>query len=316
MDGYGGERFARVCVRQRGVRHGRVGRLAAVCQPLLWLSRLQHPYRLDRLVLLLCKRVRRGDRGRGGRRRQYAYATTTPGAGTDSRRARPRPAMHRAALVRHHGQGVFTGCLAYSIRGGDDLGGAGRISRGGNRFYGYANYGTLSDSAGSFYHYASGFAELAASAASSGNAAYLYGSNGNDVLTARPAKSSSTGPPASLTVATGFEQVYAYASGGGLDRACTIPAATTPSSAAAIMGTLRTAAGRTTSTSSISTRFSPLGGRRQVDPRHRQHRQEPAVPARAGGNMVSRVKLAGGLAALTRHAEILIVAGIGDAFRV
>ena len=46
------------------------------------------------------------------------------------------------------------------------------------------------------------------------------GSSGNDVLTARPARVEFDRAAGwSDTVATGFERVYAYASGGGLDRA-------------------------------------------------------------------------------------------------
>ena len=150
---------------------------------------------------------------------QYAYLYDS--AGADRLEASPsETAMHRAAPWSDTTAKGFSRVYAYSIRGGDDSAVLAGSAAGGNRFYGYANYGTLSDSAGSFYHYASGFAELAASAAGSGNAAYLYGSSGNDVLTARPARVEFDRAAGwSDTVATGFERVYAYASGGGLDRA-------------------------------------------------------------------------------------------------
>ncbi len=110
-----------------------------------------------------------------------------PGAEADSRRARPR----RQCIARRWSDTTAKGfhglrCLLDPRRRRPAV--LAGSAAGGNRFYGYANYGTLSDSAGSFYHFASGFAELAASAAGSGNAAYLYGSSGNDVLTARPAR--------------------------------------------------------------------------------------------------------------------------------
>jgi glutamine cyclotransferase len=150
---------------------------------------------------------------------QYAYLYDS--AGADRLEASPsETAMHRAAPWSDTTAKGFSRVYAYSIRGGDDSAVLAGSAAGGNRFYGYANYGTLSDSAGSFYHFASGFAELAASAAGSGNTAYLYGSSGNDVLTARPARVEFDRAAGwSDTVATGFERVYAYASGGGLDRA-------------------------------------------------------------------------------------------------
>lgn len=150
---------------------------------------------------------------------QYAYLYDS--AGADRFEASPSEAtMHRAAPWSNTTVQGFSRVYAYSIRGGEDSAVLTGSAAGANRFYGYANYGTLSDSAGSFYHYANGFATLAASAAGTGNLAYLYGSSGNDVLTARPARVEFDRDAGwSDTVATGFERVYAYANGGGLDRA-------------------------------------------------------------------------------------------------
>ena len=82
---------------------------------------------------------------------QYAYLYDS--AGADRLEASPsETAMHRAAPWSDTTAKGFSRVYAYSIRGGDDSAVLAGSAAGGNRFYGYANYGTLSDSAGSFYH--------------------------------------------------------------------------------------------------------------------------------------------------------------------
>jgi hypothetical protein len=58
-------------------------------------------------------------------------------------------------------------------------------SSGGNTYRGYPAYSTLTDTAGSFYHYASGFRSVTAIGSStdpSSDRAYLYDSAGDDTF--------------------------------------------------------------------------------------------------------------------------------------
>ena len=75
----------------------------------------------------------------------------------------------------------------------------------------------------SYYNYVTGFNAVNANAVGAGDIAFMYGSNGNDVLNANSSSAAFTlnptvGTPV-VNTAAAFDQVYSYASGGGADQA-------------------------------------------------------------------------------------------------
>ena len=116
----------------------------------------------------------------------------------------------------------FGEVYAYADFGGNDsaiLNG----STGVDKYYGLAAYSYLKANDDSYFNYARGFDAVAANASGAGDLAFMYGSNGNDVFNANSASAVFTLNPTAATqtvnTATAFDQVYAYASGGGADQA-------------------------------------------------------------------------------------------------
>ncbi len=82
----------------------------------------------------------------------------------------------------------FQRLYAYSANDGSDAAELTGSASGGNRYYGYPTYSTLTDAAGSFYHYARGFQSVKATGSvtnSTTDRAYLHDSAGNDTLYGR-----------------------------------------------------------------------------------------------------------------------------------
>ena len=116
----------------------------------------------------------------------------------------------------------FGEVYAYADFGGNDsavLNGSATA----DKFYGLVPLSYIRATDGSFYNYARGFDSVTANAVGSGDLAFLYDSDGNDVLTANSTSAVFTLNPtaASQTIntAAAFDQVYTYASGGGTDQA-------------------------------------------------------------------------------------------------
>ncbi len=115
----------------------------------------------------------------------------------------------------------FERVYVYATKGGSDSATLTGSSTAANRFYGYAAYSILTESAGSFYFYANGFDTLSANSPSGGYTyAYLYDSPGNDTLDAWPGLVTMNRADGwSDTTATGFRRAYSYANSGGVDTA-------------------------------------------------------------------------------------------------
>jgi hypothetical protein len=116
----------------------------------------------------------------------------------------------------------FGEVYAYADYGGNDsaiLNGSATAGK----FYGLPPYSYLRANDNSYYNYARGFDAVTANSVGPGDLAFLYGSNGNDVLIGNAMSAVFTTIPtdASQTIntATAFDQVYTYASGGGTDQA-------------------------------------------------------------------------------------------------
>jgi hypothetical protein len=95
-------------------------------------------------------------------------------------------------------------------------------STGSNRLYSYADYTTLSDSPRSYSFRVEGFDAVTVDARENGrDYAYLYDGPENDVLDATPDQVILTrndgATDETTTTATGFQRVYVYATGGGID---------------------------------------------------------------------------------------------------
>jgi hypothetical protein len=92
-----------------------------------------------------------------------------------------------------------------------------------DKLYGLTAYSYLKAADDSFFNYARGFDTVTANAVGTGDIAFLYGSNGNDVLNADANSAvftlNPTAAPQTVNTAAAFDQVYAYASGGGTDQA-------------------------------------------------------------------------------------------------
>jgi hypothetical protein len=117
----------------------------------------------------------------------------------------------------------FDEVYAYADSGGTDAAVLNGSSSTTDKFYGLATYGYFKATDNSFYNYARGFDTVLANAVGSGDLAFLYGSDGNDVLIANSTSAAftlnpTTGTPV-VNTASAFDQVYSYASGGGTDKA-------------------------------------------------------------------------------------------------
>jgi microcystin-dependent protein len=111
---------------------------------------------------------------------------------------------------------------SHSTNGGNDtatLTGSG----GADLFYGLKSFSYLKADDSSYYNYVSGYDAITANAVGLGDYAYLYDSNGNDILNASPSSTEfilnpMTGPTVTNT-ANAFDRVFSYASAGGTDAA-------------------------------------------------------------------------------------------------
>ena len=108
--------------------------------------------------------------------------------GDDAFEATPDSAtMNRAISYADVTATGFARVYAYSTAGGDDSAVLTGSAAGGNRYRGYPTYSTLTDGAGSFYHYVRGFDSVVAMGFQSdlsGDRAWLYDSPGDDTLAA------------------------------------------------------------------------------------------------------------------------------------
>lgn len=115
-----------------------------------------------------------------------SYAYLYDSTGDDSLTATPTSAaMDRAEPWSDTTAAGFQRVYAYSTRGGNDSALLTGSASGGNQFRAYPTYSTLTDTAGSFYHYARGFRWLTAEGSetdSSTDRAYLYDSSGDDIF--------------------------------------------------------------------------------------------------------------------------------------
>jgi hypothetical protein len=116
----------------------------------------------------------------------------------------------------------FDEVYAYAENGGTDAA-IMHGSTGLDKFYGLLGYSYYRADDYSYYNYAKGFDTVQANAVGAGDYAYMYGSNGNDILTADPNSAAFELNPISgsgvVNSVAAFDYVYTYASGGGTDRA-------------------------------------------------------------------------------------------------
>jgi hypothetical protein len=116
----------------------------------------------------------------------------------------------------------FSNVYAYAIYGGNDIAIL-NGSAGADKYYGLASYSYLKTVDDSFFNYVRGFDAVTANAVGTGDLAFLYDSDGNDVLSASPNSATFTLIPTSggqvVNTAAAFDQVYGYASGEGTDTA-------------------------------------------------------------------------------------------------
>jgi hypothetical protein len=116
----------------------------------------------------------------------------------------------------------FDEVYAYAESGGNDTATM-TGSTGLDRFTSLPTYSYLTAEDGSYFNYARGFDAVTAISVGTGDLAFLYGSDGNDVLNAGSASAAFTLNPIAggqvVNTAAAFDQVYGYASGGGTDTA-------------------------------------------------------------------------------------------------
>jgi hypothetical protein len=108
----------------------------------------------------------------------------------------------------------FARVYAYSTRGGADTATLAGSAVGGNRYRGYPAYSTLTDTSGSFYHYANGFRQVTAagSPTATDDIAYLYDSGVADIFVGKSywgELKAKTDTPY-LNRVEYFDRVYAY----------------------------------------------------------------------------------------------------------
>jgi subtilisin-like proprotein convertase family protein len=161
--------------------------------------------------------------GSGGTDKAFMYDT----AADDTYAATPTLATYdynsTAAPGVDMSAGGFTETYSYATSGGTDVasltGGAGTA----DRFTGQLTSSYLEDTLGAYFNYVTGFDTVTANAVGAGDLAFLYGSNGDDVFDADANSGAFTLNPTVgsqvVNTAAAFDQVYAYASGGGTDTA-------------------------------------------------------------------------------------------------
>ena len=91
-------------------------------------------------------------------------------------------------------------------------------SAGDDLFYGLGGYGFEVVVSGAFLQYFIGFSQTTATAGTGNDSAIFFDAGGNDTFTGSPNSASMTGPGFSDAI-TGFDSVFAIASGGGTDTA-------------------------------------------------------------------------------------------------
>ena len=116
----------------------------------------------------------------------------------------------------------FDEVYVYSQNGGTDMAVL-TGSAGADRFTAQVAFSYLKANDNSYYNYVNGFDAVTANAVGSGDLAFMYGSDGDDVLNANSLSAAFTlnptvGTPV-VNTAAAFDQVYSYASGDGTDRA-------------------------------------------------------------------------------------------------
>jgi hypothetical protein len=116
----------------------------------------------------------------------------------------------------------FDQVYSYASGGGTDqaiLTGSGAA----DRYFAYSTYSVFRAADSSYLIQMSGFENTMAQAVGAGDYAYLYDSNGNDILSAGPLSSTFTLNPTVgfqvVNTAAAFDIVYTYASNGGTDKA-------------------------------------------------------------------------------------------------
>jgi 6-phosphogluconolactonase (cycloisomerase 2 family) len=155
--------------------------------------------------------------------RNYAFLYDSPQ--NDTLDANPgRVILNRAVGAAGATTTTATGfqrVYAYATQDGTDAATLAASADTAARFYSYADYAILTDSASSFYFYASSFDTVTANSSGTGcNYAYLYDSPEVDQLTAGPASASMVrAAPWSDVTAAGFNRLYAYSTRGGSDTA-------------------------------------------------------------------------------------------------
>ena len=116
----------------------------------------------------------------------------------------------------------FDEVYVYSQNGGTDMAVL-TGSAGVDRFTAQVASSYLKANDNSYYNYVNGFDAVTANAVGSGDLAFMYDSDGNDILNANSMSAAFTLSPTVGTpvvnTALAFDQVYSYASGGGTDKA-------------------------------------------------------------------------------------------------
>ena len=110
----------------------------------------------------------------------------------------------------------FDNVYAFGSGGNDTANFTG--SSGDENFYGLGGYGFEVVTSGMFLQYLIGFSQVTATGGSGNDSAIFFDAAGNDTFTASPTSATMAGSGYSDTV-TGFDGVYAFASGGGVDTA-------------------------------------------------------------------------------------------------
>ena len=91
-------------------------------------------------------------------------------------------------------------------------------SSGDDVFYGLGGYGYSVVNNATFLQYLIGFSQTTVAAGGGNDGAIFFDAGGNDTFNASPASATMSGPGYSDT-ASGFDQVFAFATGGGIDTA-------------------------------------------------------------------------------------------------
>jgi len=136
-------------------------------------------------------------------------------AGNDTYTASATQSAMSGSGVSLVGNG-FDQVFAYGAGGADTASFTGGV--GNEAYYGLGGYGYSVVTSGALLQYLIGFAQTAVSGGDGFDSAILFDSPGNDTFNGAPTTSTLIGASHSDT-AVGFEQVFAFASGGGVDTA-------------------------------------------------------------------------------------------------